>query len=124
MRGLIYAPRAPERRLRPDRFLVAGSWRVTETIRVRGLGCGEGREGEGSNLLSMFNQYSQEDIEEKINNTPSGLSGAAKLEAPAVMQKVDYIEDYPTAGSFNTLKRQEIIIENVEYIDKIHWNLE
>lgn len=53
--------------------------------------------------LSIQNYASQLDLyrekiaglEGKINNTPSGLSGAAKLEAPAVMQKVDYIEDYP-----------------------------
>ncbi|CAG0959032.1 Lon protease 1 [Methanosarcinales archaeon] len=53
--------------------------------------------------LSIQNYASQLDLyrekiaglEEKINNTPTGLSGAAKLEAPAVMQKVDYIEDYP-----------------------------
>ncbi|MFZ3167154.1 MAG: S16 family serine protease [Candidatus Methanoperedens sp.] len=53
--------------------------------------------------LSIQNYASQLDLyrekisglEEKFNNTPSGLSGAAKLEAPAVMQKVDYIEDYP-----------------------------
>ena len=53
--------------------------------------------------LSIQNYASQLDLyrekiaglERKINNTPTGLSGAAKLEAPAVMQKVDYIEDYP-----------------------------
>jgi len=53
--------------------------------------------------LSIQNYASQLDLyrekiaglERKINNTPTGLSGAAKLEAPAVMQKVDYIEDHP-----------------------------
>jgi len=80
-------------------------------------------------------------MEEKVNNTPTGLSGAAKLEAPAAMQKVEYIEDpgkgrilvdtkplmgvvfqdaantavyiaqKKTAGSFNTLRRQGIFME-------------
>jgi len=53
--------------------------------------------------LSIQNYASQLDLyrekistlEVKLNNTPTGLSGFARLEAPAVMQKVEYIEDYP-----------------------------
>ena len=49
------------------------------------------------NYASQLDLYREKiaNLEQKINNTPSGLSGAAKLEAPAVMQKVEYIEDYP-----------------------------
>lgn len=49
------------------------------------------------NYASQLDLYREKisDLEEKINKTPTSLSGAAKLEAPAVMQKVEYIEDYP-----------------------------
>ncbi|CAG0998402.1 Lon protease [Methanosarcinales archaeon] len=49
------------------------------------------------NYASQLDLYKEKisGLEEKFNNTPTGLSGTAKLEAPAVMQKVEYIEDYP-----------------------------
>ncbi|NJD52821.1 MAG: ATP-dependent protease [Candidatus Methanoperedens sp.] len=49
------------------------------------------------NYASQLDLYREKiaGFEENLNNTPTGLSGAAKLEAPAVMQKVEYIEDYP-----------------------------
>jgi predicted S18 family serine protease len=49
------------------------------------------------NYASQLDLYKEKisGLEEKSNNTPTGLSGTAKLEAPAVMQKVEYIEDYP-----------------------------
>jgi len=49
------------------------------------------------NYASQLDLYREKisDLEGKLNNTPTGLSGTAKLEAPAVMQKVEYIEDYP-----------------------------
>lgn len=49
------------------------------------------------NYASQLDLYREKisNLEVKLNNTPTGLSGSAKLEAPAVMQKVEYIEDYP-----------------------------
>lgn len=34
-------------------------------------------------------------LEKNLNSTPSNLQGFAELQAPAVMQKVEYIQDYP-----------------------------
>lgn len=34
-------------------------------------------------------------LEKNLNSTPSNLQGFAELQAPAVMQKVEYIKDYP-----------------------------
>lgn len=49
------------------------------------------------NYASQLDLYREkiEEIETKFNNTPTDLTGTAYLEAPAVMQKVEYIEDYP-----------------------------
>jgi predicted S18 family serine protease len=49
------------------------------------------------NYASQLDLYREKiaSIEAKLNNSPSSLTGAAKLEAPAVMQKVEYIQDYP-----------------------------
>ncbi|MCZ7357538.1 MAG: ATP-dependent protease [Candidatus Methanoperedens sp.] len=56
-----------------------------------------------SDNLSIQNYASQLDLYRKriayldgrLNNTPTGLQGSAELQAPAVMQKVEYVNDYP-----------------------------
>lgn len=53
--------------------------------------------------LSIQNYASQLDLyrqriavlEERLNYTPTSLQGFAELQAPAVMQRIEYIEDYP-----------------------------
>ncbi len=49
------------------------------------------------NYMSQLEVYRQRIayLESNLNNTPTSLEGFAKLQAPAVMQKVEYIQDYP-----------------------------
>ncbi len=49
------------------------------------------------NYNSQLETYRQRiaNLEKNLNSTPTGLQGFAELQAPAVMQKVEYIQDYP-----------------------------
>ena len=49
------------------------------------------------NYISQLEIYRQriEYLESNLKSTPTNLEGFAKLQAPAVMQKVEYIQDYP-----------------------------
>lgn len=49
------------------------------------------------NYVSQLEVYRQRAayLERNLNNTPTSLQGFAKLQAPAVMQRVEYIQDYP-----------------------------
>ena len=49
------------------------------------------------NYVSQLEVYRQRVtyLESNLNSTPTSLQGFAKLQAPAVMQRVEYIQDYP-----------------------------
>jgi len=49
------------------------------------------------NYAAQLDLYRQKiaNLDSKNNFTPAGLQGWAQLQAPAVMQKIEYIEDYP-----------------------------
>lgn len=49
------------------------------------------------NYASQLDLYRQKisELENKTNNTPSELQGVAELQAPAVMQRIEYIGQYP-----------------------------
>lgn len=49
------------------------------------------------NYASTLDVYRQRiaQLESKLNATPTTLTGSAELQAPAVMQRIEYIEDYP-----------------------------
>jgi len=49
------------------------------------------------NYVSQLELYRHRiaDLERRLNNTPTKLQGFARLQAPAVMQRIEYIEDYP-----------------------------
>ena len=49
------------------------------------------------NYASALEVYRQRiaSLESRLNATPTALSGSAELQAPAVMQRIEYIEDYP-----------------------------
>lgn len=49
------------------------------------------------NYESQLDLYRQRisELESKLKSNASGLQGTAKLQAPAVMQKIEYVSDYP-----------------------------
>ncbi|HEY9206649.1 MAG TPA: S16 family serine protease [Candidatus Methanoperedens sp.] len=49
------------------------------------------------NYVSQLEVYRQRmaNLESGLKSTPSNLQGFAELQAPAVMQRIDYIQDYP-----------------------------
>ena len=51
----------------------------------------------GNIYLISLNQPEQRTayLESGLNSTPAGLQGFAALQAPAVMQRIEYIQDYP-----------------------------
>ena len=55
-------------------------------------------------------------LEKNLNSTPSNLQGFAELQAPAVMQKVEYIKDYPFVRHQVVEEGSMIIVKNVTFI--------
>ncbi len=49
------------------------------------------------NYISQLELYRQKTayLESSLNSTPTSLQGLAELQAPAAMQRVEYIQDYP-----------------------------
>ncbi len=49
------------------------------------------------NYISQLQIYRQRVayLESNLNNTPTNIQGFAALQAPAVMQRIEYIQDYP-----------------------------
>ncbi|NJD77096.1 MAG: ATP-dependent protease [Candidatus Methanoperedens sp.] len=49
------------------------------------------------NYISQLEIYRQRVayLERNLNNTPTNIQGFAALQAPAVMQRIEYIQDYP-----------------------------